>query len=722
MSALPITSQPTSLVYIWRSVLYALLSGTALYCGYLLSSGTTDLNDQVLLIAFFATCFPFFVAYSAVFPRNETRTPQEPRATFTVTLGLGLVGAYALLLKHRIDTGHDLPLQQILHFGAISAVFLVYGAYLLWRFDKPITPLVRHQLVWSALLTVGVMFYVGMMFPALQQSFQPAWPLFIIGSTVVFSEIFHRRQFATFWTSLVHGLFAIFVMMTWATLAPDLTKLFGCVALSAYLAVFEAWSTTSEEAQKARKVVLGQHTVVGRYFNATLLALIISGSTLPMLYLFTTLSPWLLVFVGVHLTTAFLIWFAARTNDRLIFWPWKLLRIALGSTFLMALAADSRFFSAASLTPLPLPKSPLLYVLLAAASAPVLVRLPDVLRDWQNSGLAGLLSSASRFVGIVFYLAAFGVGISILIYTSEYSPALIARATYTCVIYFSFWLFSGAYIVRKFFQKPPTGMLGGVFAMLALTRALTSFLIGGAVAAVTLAERASLLVAILNASPFTLAAMGGFALNDYCDRERDRINRPYRPVPSGKVAPATAYYVGFGLLLAATAFSLAAAKSARETIIFLLAITGAASYNIVVRRATCLKNLWTGALCSLPLLWFASEGRISGVVVVSVLIYITGREMLMDVVDMRGDQARNVLTIPSRIGSAATSIIGFVLVLGGSVLFGLAFAGLAITCLLVAMVGGSGLMWWLRRGTHRSNAIYVLWVPLLVGVASLYRK
>ncbi len=41
---------------------------------------------------------------------------------------------------------------------------------------------------------------------------------------------------------------------------------------------------------------------------------------------------------------------------------------------------------------------------------------------------------------------------------------------------------------------------------------------------------------------------GGCALNDWADREHDRISHPERPIPSGAVSPAAAYVVGGGLL------------------------------------------------------------------------------------------------------------------------------------------------------------------------------
>jgi len=47
--------------------------------------------------------------------------------------------------------------------------------------------------------------------------------------------------------------------------------------------------------------------------------------------------------------------------------------------------------------------------------------------------------------------------------------------------------------------------------------------------------------------------MGGMVLNDAFDRDIDARERPERPLPSGAVAPSTAWMIGGGLLAAGTA-------------------------------------------------------------------------------------------------------------------------------------------------------------------------
>jgi len=75
----------------------------------------------------------------------------------------------------------------------------------------------------------------------------------------------------------------------------------------------------------------------------------------------------------------------------------------------------------------------------------------------------------------------------------------------------------------------------------------------GALVAGALPERGLAFVSLLLASACLYS--GGMVWNDYFDLEQDRKERPFRPLPSGRVAPATAAWLGGGLLTAGLAFA-----------------------------------------------------------------------------------------------------------------------------------------------------------------------
>jgi 4-hydroxybenzoate polyprenyltransferase len=54
----------------------------------------------------------------------------------------------------------------------------------------------------------------------------------------------------------------------------------------------------------------------------------------------------------------------------------------------------------------------------------------------------------------------------------------------------------------------------------------------------------------------------GMALNDYADRDLDRVERPERPIPSGRVSPGFALGLAAGLSLAGIGLAAATGRSA----------------------------------------------------------------------------------------------------------------------------------------------------------------
>lgn len=71
--------------------------------------------------------------------------------------------------------------------------------------------------------------------------------------------------------------------------------------------------------------------------------------------------------------------------------------------------------------------------------------------------------------------------------------------------------------------------------------------------------RVPVVVALASASLYT----AGMILNDWFDRERDARERPFRPLPSGQIRPATAAAAGFGLLAVGLLLGIAAGIAGR---------------------------------------------------------------------------------------------------------------------------------------------------------------
>lgn len=115
--------------------------------------------------------------------------------------------------------------------------------------------------------------------------------------------------------------------------------------------------------------------------------------------------------------------------------------------------------------------------------------------------------------------------------------------------------------------------------------AAADILAGAAVAGASLTHPALPLLVAASASLYA----GGVVLNDYCDRAIDRVERPERPIPSGRITPRAAATVGAALLLAGIALAAAAGPSS-------IAAATAVAAAVVIYDAAAKRHAFAGPL------------------------------------------------------------------------------------------------------------------------------
>ncbi len=108
----------------------------------------------------------------------------------------------------------------------------------------------------------------------------------------------------------------------------------------------------------------------------------------------------------------------------------------------------------------------------------------------------------------------------------------------------------------------------------------------GALAANALPQHSFAFAALLLASACLYSA--GMVWNDYFDREQDRRERPFRPLPSGRITPRQAVQLGAGLLILAVLLSLPAGRMSLFIAVFLSAA--------ILAYDGWLKRTWAGPL------------------------------------------------------------------------------------------------------------------------------
>ncbi|ELZ82263.1 prenyltransferase [Haloferax larsenii JCM 13917] len=217
----------------------------------------------------------------------------------------------------------------------------------------------------------------------------------------------------------------------------------------------------------------------------------------------------------------------------------------------------------------------------------------------------------------------------------------------------------------------------------------------GAIVAGGTLEDTLVVVAAILATVFATGA--GNAVNDYFDRDIDRINRPDRPIPRGAVSADEAKWFSIalfgGAVVSALVLPLVAIAIAVVNLVALLAYTeffkGLPGVgNVVVAALTGSTFLFGGAAIGEPL----------GAAILSVLAALATltREIVKDVEDIAGDKEEGLRTLPIVVGERPSLVFGTVVlvvaVLASAVPyldgeFGLAYLGLVVPADVLMLAG-----------------------------------
>ena len=197
-------------------------------------------------------------------------------------------------------------------------------------------------------------------------------------------------------------------------------------------------------------------------------------------------------------------------------------------------------------------------------------------------------------------------------------------------------------------------MSGRLRSYLEITRPMNSIaagvltLIGGFVAAGLTAAPELLGAAVLAT---VLATGAGNAINDYFDREIDRINDPDRPIPRGDVTPRGALVWSSGLFAIAIALALTLPPVA--ILIAVINFFGLVAYTTLFKGRPGAGNALVAYLGGSTFLFGAAAvGRVQdGLVLFALAAFSTfAREVIKDVEDVAGDRAEGLTTIPIAFG------------------------------------------------------------------------
>lgn len=223
------------------------------------------------------------------------------------------------------------------------------------------------------------------------------------------------------------------------------------------------------------------------------------------------------------------------------------------------------------------------------------------------------------------------------------------------------------------------------------------------------------LMDVLTASLVAFLFTGaGNALNDYFDRDIDRINHPRRPIPSGKISPDSVLLFAFVLFL--VSLVLATFINIIVTFIVVANLAVMISYEVLSKAKGLAGNMTIAWLTGTTFLFGgAAVGAIEDTIVLAALAFLAtlGREIAKDIEDIEGDEGRDTVPMQAGVGNAqimaGTAIFASILLSPLPQLLGL-FLGSGLIFYILSIAAADGIfiycIFLLAKGKeHASSAI-----------------
>ncbi len=185
---------------------------------------------------------------------------------------------------------------------------------------------------------------------------------------------------------------------------------------------------------------------------------------------------------------------------------------------------------------------------------------------------------------------------------------------------------------------------------------------------------------------FTAAVIitgAGNAINDYVDRDSDAVNKPERPIPSGKISPSNALIIARILFIVGITLTVFTQK------ISCIIIAGLNSallsyYSRSLKNKGLIGNISIGYLVGSTFLFGSlAVGKFATVGILAAMagLSTTGRELIKDIEDLKGDRASDSKSFPVKYGKKKSAILAIILTIAA-----IALTPLPYTCNLFGQI------------------------------------
>ena len=164
----------------------------------------------------------------------------------------------------------------------------------------------------------------------------------------------------------------------------------------------------------------------------------------------------------------------------------------------------------------------------------------------------------------------------------------------------------------------------------------------------------------------------GNVINDYYDYEIDLINKPERPIPSGRISLKSGKYFSYLLFLAGTICGFIISTITNNWIPFLIVIIADIVlylYAYKLKSTPLIGNLTVGFMTGFGFVFGGFSINNPEIIITSMnlgffaFVMTTAREIVKDIEDLKGDKSAGAKTLPILIGKKKPAIIASFLII-----------------------------------------------------------
>lgn len=646
---------------------------------------------------------------------------------------------------------------------------------------------VRHRILWPTIMTIAFCIYLGIFFEKLDK-FSYLYLYFYIPIVAIFMFFLStekkrndilangnpdfKKSFEKNTKNFIILNFFFWFLLTAITIffnvnhklfyIPEELKLVSsailiCMGISAYLGILESWRVTAFERKSNEKnnsdikYTYPVYLKWEKYYYNILGVLILIICCIPFVYIMSPYGTFFLILFVTHSIVSLIVWgklgrrssinhfLFINTENRELQNYWIFTKSFMGFIFLLILNLASKYSSPPTESLFSLKFE--LYILpfiipLIIVQGRTIKKENDKYNERYGDISIWFWIFFSKYVNYLRLASLFSFLFLIITLFVKYKNPngdLEYKADYAFSLYVLMIIFSLVFEIYYYIRIKNKGqklfkLVLKIFGIIQTTRISTSFVISAIILLPIEKDINHITNVISLAMNLLFTSMGGFALNDFYDFEKDKINKPHRPIPSRRITEKTTLKVAILFLSLSLLFSIYNTFNYSYGFLQILFLVAMILYNFVTKNFAMVKTIYTAFISALLvlypiLLYYFSFNYF--LLPIATFFFILGREIFMDILDVEGDKKSGITTIPIKFGvkistlCALSSLIIGTLLVTPLFIFSVTYSNYILWSIVLLSILFFLLLWFLGSNKNKKIAIIYLWVPMIMALIKL---